>query len=101
MKVIFTEQSFRSLEELQKFMLVELDYPLEKVLMIRSTLLDRAESLTTNHKIYQEEQYLAHLEKHHQRIIEGHIKIIYRVEGNNIFITDFFDSRQDPSKMKG
>lgn len=39
--------------------------------------------------------------KEHRRIIEGHYKIIYRVEGQAIYITDIFDSRQDPNKMKG
>jgi len=37
----------------------------------------------------------------HRRAIEGHFKIIYRVEGETIYVTDFFDSRQDPAKMKG
>ncbi len=39
------------------------------------------------------------------KITEGWLvatfKIIYKVEGNIVFITDFFDSRQDPTKMKG
>lgn len=47
------------------------------------------------------ESYLEHLNLSHRRIIEGNYKIIYRVDSNTIFITDIFDSRQDPSKMKG
>ena len=30
-----------------------------------------------------------------------HYKIIYRVVGEYIYVTDIFDSRQDPDKMKG
>ena len=31
----------------------------------------------------------------------GYFKIIYKVEKGAVYITDFFDSRQDPEKMKG
>ncbi|MBK6892467.1 MAG: type II toxin-antitoxin system RelE/ParE family toxin [Flavobacteriales bacterium] len=37
----------------------------------------------------------------YRRIIVGHIKIIYRVGRTIIHVTDIFDSRQDPGKMKG
>ena len=37
----------------------------------------------------------------HRRLIESHFKIIYRVIGDCIYITDIFDSRQDADKMKG
>lgn len=47
------------------------------------------------------EECLQHLGKLHRRIIEGNYKIIYRVEGENIYITDIFDSRQNPDKMRG
>jgi plasmid stabilization system protein ParE len=50
--------------------------------------------------IGQQEEYLEHLGKDHRRLIEGNYKIIYRVQGEDIYITDIFDSRQDPSKMK-
>ena len=37
----------------------------------------------------------------YRRIVVGHIKIIYRVGRAVIHVTDIFDSRQDPGKMKG
>jgi hypothetical protein len=37
----------------------------------------------------------------HRRLVESHYKIIYRVVGEYIYVTDIFDSRQDPDKMKG
>ena len=37
----------------------------------------------------------------YRRIVVGHIKIIYRVGRTIIHVTDIFDSRQDPGKMKG
>jgi mRNA-degrading endonuclease RelE of RelBE toxin-antitoxin system len=50
--------------------------------------------------IGQQEEYLAHLNKGHRRLIEGNYKIIYRVQDDVIYVTDIFDSRQDPAKMK-
>ena len=67
----------------------------------KATTMDRADSLEYTHQHYQEEEYLSYLNQGHRRLIEGHFKIIYRIEGDNVYITDFFDTRQDPAKMKG
>lgn len=75
--------------------------PKEKVSEIKMQLLDRAGSLETNPFIGRQEDYLEHLNKEHRRLIEGYFKIIYRIEKEIIYITDFFDTRQDPDKMKG
>lgn len=48
----------------------------------------------------QKEEYLEHMGQSHRRIIEGYYKIIYRVEGETIYVTDIFDTRQDPARMK-
>ena len=73
----------------------------EKLLFIRNQILDKADELADNPWKGQREEYLTHLGKDHRRTIEGHYKIIYRVEEQYIYITDIFDSRQDPAKMKG
>ena len=101
MKVIYTDQSYDSLYDLSDFLLKEQEWTLEKLLKFRAKLLDKADSLETTYNQYQQEDYLEHLGKNHKRAIEGYIKIIYRIEGESIYITDFFDTRQDPSKMKG
>jgi len=41
------------------------------------------------------------LKEGHRRIIEGHFKIVYKIERDIIYITDFFDTRQDTGKIKG
>ena len=38
--------------------------------------------------------------RRHRRAVVGHIKIIYYQTGKTIRVTDIFDSRQDPEKMK-
>lgn len=47
------------------------------------------------------EPYLEHKEEGHRRLVVGHFKVVYRLEGSTIYVTDIFDSRQDPGKMKG
>ncbi|MBP8823221.1 MAG: type II toxin-antitoxin system RelE/ParE family toxin [Flavobacteriales bacterium] len=39
--------------------------------------------------------------KRYRRAIVGRIKIVYRVGRSIIHVTDIFDSRQDPRKVKG
>lgn len=101
MRIVYTDQSFESLEESLQFLLKMQGVPLAKVLEIRNQLLDKADSLITNPHVGQYEEYLQHLEMGHRRLIEGNFKIIYRIERACIYITDFFDTRQDPDKMKG
>jgi len=38
--------------------------------------------------------------RRYRRAIVGHIKVVYRVGRAIIHVTDIFDSRQDPKKMK-
>jgi hypothetical protein len=47
-----------------------------------------------------EEENLKDLKQGHRYIIQGNYKIIYRIIGDEIFITDIFDWRQNPTKMK-
>jgi len=101
MRIIYTDQSFESLEESLHFLLKDQGLPMEKVLEIKGQLLDKAESLLTDPHLGQFEEYLEHLEKGHRRLVEGNFKIVYRIESGCIYITDFFDTRQDPEKMKG
>lgn len=68
---------------------------------LKKLLLDKADSLADNPYLGQLEEHLEHLGKDHRRFVEGNFKIIYRIDGQAIYITDFFDSRQDPVKMNG
>jgi plasmid stabilization system protein ParE len=99
MKLFYTGQSLASLQESLDFFPPEV--PSEKVNEIRDQRLAKADRLLNNPTIGQREEYLEHLGQFHRRIIEGNYKIIYRIEGENIYVTDIFDSRQEPYKMKG
>lgn len=100
MTVNYTDQSYESLHEATIFLIENLGIPIDKALEIRKVLLNKAESLSSNPFKGQKEEYLDHLKKDYRRIFKGHFKIIYRIEGDEIFITDFFDTRQDPEKMQ-
>jgi hypothetical protein len=73
----------------------------EKLIEIRDQILNRADTLLLHPLNDQKEPFLEHLGLGHRRLVESHYKIIYRVAGENIYVTDIFDSRQDPDKMKG
>jgi len=73
----------------------------DKIKSIRKSILDRAEILRDNSEIGQLEPLLSHLEQSHRRIIESHYKIIYLVQEERVIVTDIFDSRQNPKKMRG
>jgi toxin ParE1/3/4 len=49
----------------------------------------------------QYETALDHMGQGHRRWVVGHYKLIYLVLEDQLVITDFFDTRQDPKKMKG
>lgn len=47
-----------------------------------------------------EEETLNDLKQGHRYLVEGNYKIIYRVVESEIYITDIFDCRQNPIKIK-
>ncbi|HET8858373.1 type II toxin-antitoxin system RelE/ParE family toxin [Marivirga sp.] len=101
MKVILTVQSITRLEQSLRFQLEELQIPKDQVVKIKNKLIEKAKSLSVSPYKGQYEPYLSKLKKGHRRLIEGNFKIVYRVEGNIIYVVDFFDSRDNPMKMKG
>ncbi len=98
MKLVYTEQAIGSLNETLEFIAPMVSY--EKLIEIRNRILDRGDTLILQPLSGQKEPLLEPMGLGHRRLIEGHFKIIYRIEGEYIYITDIFDSRQDPDKMK-
>jgi toxin ParE1/3/4 len=99
MRLFYTEQAIQSLQECLDFLAMEVSH--EKCLQIRDKILAKAEKLRTKPRMGQKEEYLEHLSQSHRRVIEGNYKIVYRIEEEVIYVTDIFDTRQDPSKIKG
>ena len=101
MEVIYSSKSLRRLNNHLAFLQETLEYSDNKIIQLRRALLSRADSLALNPYIGLFEIYLDHLKEDHRRIIEGLYKIIYYIEDDKVFISDFFDTREDPSKMRG
>lgn len=98
MAVIYTRQALSSLREALE--LIKPKVSKEKLKEVRKKIFDKADKLQDNPKLGQKEEYLAHLDKGHRRVIHSHYKIIYLVQKDRIIVTDIFDTRQDPEKMK-
>ncbi|GAB1450379.1 hypothetical protein MASR2M47_04350 [Draconibacterium sp.] len=99
MKLVYTEQALDSLEEALEFIAPNVSS--EKLIQIRNRILNKADKLLKQPFSGSKEPFLENLNLGHRRIIEGHYKIIYKVQNECIYVTDIFDSRQDPNKMKG
>jgi toxin ParE1/3/4 len=99
-KIVFTLQARENFKRSIDFLKFQ-GVPEEKIEEIAEGILARIDSLKTRQFLGQAEDYLAHLSKHHRRLIEGPYKIIYYIENESVYITDIFDSRQHSSGMKG
>lgn len=99
MKLVYTAEALRSLREALE--IVKPNVSREKLKQIRKQILNKADSLTKNPKKGMKEEYLEHLDQGHRRIIEGNYKIVYIIQKDRIIVTDIFDCRQDPHKMRG
>ena len=101
MRLVFTEQAQQSMNNSFLFLLDEQRVPSQKIDEFRDNLKLAIKRLLKNPYLGQRETRLQYLNKDHRRLIEGYFKIIYFIKDDSIYITDIFDSRQDPKKMKG
>ncbi len=69
MKLVYTEQAIKSLQNCLDFFPQEV--PGEKVNEIRNKIIAKADTLLENPFIGQQEEYLDHLGLSHRRIVEG------------------------------
>lgn len=67
---------------------------------IRRSIFNSTKPLIKQPLIGAIEENLIELKQQHRYIVEGNYKIIYRLINNDIYITDIFDCRQNPEKMK-
>lgn len=98
MKVVLTKAAKRSLKEI-------LHYYRRKGLTkigqkTRIGILKKAKILKQQPLIGQVEENLLPLNQNHRYLVSSHYKIIYRIIDEVVFITDVFDTRQNPNKMQ-
>jgi toxin ParE1/3/4 len=64
-------------------------------------LLDQAEWLRSHPRAGAIEIHKEHTRYRYRRWVVRSVKIVYRITRTAIRVTDFFDARQDPNKMRG
>ena len=67
---------------------------------IRKSIFDSTKHLSKQPLIGAIEENLIDFKQGHRYLVEGNYKIIYRIIHDNIYITDIFDCRQNPVKIK-
>ena len=68
---------------------------------VRASVLKKAMLLKDHPYLGPVEEHLVDLGQGHRSLVEGSHKIIYFIDDKTVFVTDIFDTRQDPDKMKG
>ncbi len=98
MQIKFTHQAKDRLNSIYQYYL---DKGLRKIgRNIRSKIISKTLILKEFPNSGPEDEYAKLLGLPCRYLIEGDYKILYRVETNEVFILDIFDTRQDPAKMK-
>ena len=74
---------------------------LERREALVSKIFKEAERLVKYPRAGQVEPLMEGMRFEYRRLVVGNFKIIYRIDGEWIRITDIFDTRQDPKRMRG
>jgi plasmid stabilization system protein ParE len=98
-KIFWTEPALDELLDIYQFLLDNAGISIAKSIIDDILNTDQIEAFPESGTI---EANLKKTGKEYRYILRGHkrYKIIYRIEGNIIYITDVFDCRKDPSSMK-
>ncbi|MBP6391845.1 MAG: hypothetical protein KA175_02555 [Flavobacteriales bacterium] len=73
----------------------------ERIGALADELLNEAEWLCSHPRAGAFETQMPGSRYQYRHWVVGHVKIVYRVTRSAIRVSDFFDSRQDPRRMKG
>lgn len=99
MKVKLTAHARRRLRELRAYHAENGNEA--KGTTITRAILEKSKKLGQYPELGQEEPHLKHLGRGHRYLlVDSLYKIIYLIVKPIIFITDIFDTRQDPKEMK-
>ena len=99
MRLVITEHARRSLLIHFVFLAETLSIDHAERIVLK---IDEALNYLADHPgVGQFEDQLVGFEPRHRRWVVDNYKIIYQVFDDQLLITDIFDSRQDPKKMRG
>jgi plasmid stabilization system protein ParE len=98
MKVFWTKFALNSLADIYKY--YKENVSLIIAFNIRESVLTCTRQLEKHPLSGAKEEILEELEEGHRFLVRGNYKIIYKILDKKVYITDVFDTRQDPEKIK-
>lgn len=100
-KVVVTHFAFYQIKSIYDYYALYVSVHVAK--KIKSEIISSIKTLKKREVDWQKDEFLVELNKNHKRLICGHYKIIYYQDPieNLVYVTDVFDSRQDPDKENG
>lgn len=99
MKLVIARSAWESLDQLQKYWA---EHNSDKKVQGRvDELLDEAIWLSHWPGAGAQEVFMQHRGKQYHKWTVRRVKIVYYIEGEELRVSDFFDGRQDPQKMRG
>ena len=98
MKVFWTKFALDSLSEVYYYYLKNVNENIAS--NIRDSILSSTKQLEKYSLSGPTEELLMDLEEGHRYIIRGNYKIIYKIQNKKVYITDVFDTRQNPEKIR-
>lgn len=100
MKIKYTLEAITQIDELTSFLKLQ-RISEDKIGEILDAIFTAVDSLETMEYRAQLEHYLEHRSKGYRRLVCGNYKILYYIQNDCIVIAEIFDSRRDPTKMRG
>ena len=96
MQVVYTERAKKDLAQIKEYFSEVAPHKTDEILL---EILNRVLQLETFPLSGSEDDFLKSCGLSRRYLVEGNYKIVYRIDGELIFITQIFDARQDPNKM--
>jgi plasmid stabilization system protein ParE len=97
MKVFWTKFALDSLKDI--FTYYKDNANIKIANNIKNSILQSTRQLEFQPQSGAVETFLLHLNEEYRFIIRGNYKVIYKIQHKKLFITDVFDTRQNPAKI--
>ena len=98
MKVLWTKFALASLRDIYVFYKERVSIAIAN--RIRDEVLTSSDQLANHALSGKIEGSLEEMKVNHRYILRGRYKIIYKIKNGKVYITDVFDTRQNPEKIK-
>lgn len=98
MKVFWTKFALGSLSEAYNY--YKKNVGIKIACNIRDSILSGSNQLENHSLSGQIEDFLVDLDEGHRYIIRDNYKIIYKIQNRKVYVTDVFDTRQNPEKIR-